>query len=132
MNEGIFSLKIRLGKLVGEDNDVRLDKIELALGESICQTNHFQDENLNKSPWVYKKDPNESTDRLTALKEAVIGVRNPSELESKFLHFLRVHPENDLRRPRLQDMVSGIFSFHIAHAGCPYYRSITFPYSWGF
>ena len=131
MNEGVFSLKVRLGKSAGEENDVRLNKIDLTSGELICQTNHFQDEDLSKSPWVYKDDPNESTERLAALNEAVIRVSNSSELESKFQHFLRTHPANDLKRTRLQDMVSGIFSFHVAHTGPPYYRSVIFSYGWG-
>jgi hypothetical protein len=121
-NEGVYSLKVRPYQSAGEGSKVTLDVVDVQVGETFCHTNHFQDEDPKKSPWVYEEDKVESPERLDALKEAVKGVTTPHQLEDAFLHFLRCYPRQ-LNRKRLLDMVSGLFSCHVGRTGFPYLRT---------
>jgi len=129
-NEAVYSLKVRLAQSdPSKRNKVTLDVVDLEAGETFCHTNHFQDENIQESPWVYENSKEESPERLRALKEAVKGVTTPHGLEDVFLNFLRCYPKQ-LNRKRLLDMTSGLFSFHVGHTGFPYLRSFMSSYGW--
>lgn len=129
-NEAVYSLKVRLAQsAAGKCNKITLDVVDLEAGETFCHTNHFQDENIKKSPWIYEGNERESPERLHALKETVKKVKTPHELEDVFLNFLRCYPKQ-MNRKRLLDMTSGLLSFHVGHKGFPCLRSFMSSYGW--
>ena len=128
-NRAVYSLKVRLSPSAGKHKKITLEVVDLEAGETFCHTNHFQDENIKESPWVYEGCEDESPERLLALKETVNGVTTPHELEDVFLNFLSRYPKQ-LNRRRLLDMTSGLFCFQVGHKGFPYLRSFMSSYDW--
>jgi hypothetical protein len=101
--------------------------VDLGAGETFCHTNHFQDENIKKSPTKIKEK--ESPERLNAIKESVNGVKTTHELEDAFLKFMRCYP-GQMNRKRLLDMTSGLLSFRVGSTGTTYLRRFMESHNW--